>query len=66
MSKKQACAVCAKEIRGASVTLNDDRGYRATYCSGECLSADAVRRGVTPRPHNADFETLAGDDKLLR
>jgi len=60
------CAVCEKDIGGVVVTLNDDRGYRASYCSGTCLSMDAVRRGVAPRPHNSDFETLAGDDKLLR
>lgn len=66
MMGKKKCAVCSKEIGGVMVTLNDDRGYRATYCSGTCLSEDAVKRGVAPRPHNADFETLAGDDKLLR
>ena len=65
MSKKK-CAVCDAEIRGVMVTLNDEKGYRATYCSGTCLAADAVKRGVTPKPRNADFETLAGDDKLLR
>jgi hypothetical protein len=65
MSKKK-CAVCEKDLGAAIVTLNDDRGYRATYCSGTCLAADAVKRGMTPRPHNADFETLTGDDKLLR
>jgi DNA-directed RNA polymerase subunit RPC12/RpoP len=63
---KKKCAVCEKEIGGAIVTLNDHRGYRATYCSGQCLVVDAVKRGVAPRPHNADFETLTGDDKLLR
>lgn len=63
---KTKCAVCAKELNGVRVTLNDDHGYRATYCSGTCLAEDAVKRGIAPRPHNADFETLAGDDKLLR
>lgn len=65
MSRKK-CATCSKDIGGVMVTLNDDRGYRATYCSGTCLLEDAMRRGVAPRPRNADFETLAGDDKLLR
>lgn len=66
MTRKTTCAVCDKEIGAVVVTLNDERGYRARYCSGTCLSVDAVRRGIAPRAHNADIETLTGDDKLLR